>query len=206
MTTAPRPAGTPEPLRLHIGGEEKREGWKILNAQPGPSVDFVGKCDDLSQFADGSVDEIYASHVLEHLSYMDELPRTLYEVSRVMKVGGVLRMAVPDLDVLCRFMTVGNLPWAQKFHVMRMIYGGQIDPYDFHKVGYTAELLAPMLDAYCFEKIERVPSFGMFQDCSELKLGNYSISLNVQAVRKAGAPPKQCPWHPPGYEYPVHKK
>src|SRR6185436_6471719 len=117
MTTAPTSA---QPFRLHIGGVEPREGWKILNAQPGPAVDYVGTCDDLSQFADGTVDEIYASHVFEHLSYMDELPKTLFEVGRVMKVGGLLRVAVPDLEILCRFIVSGNLGWSQKFHVMRM--------------------------------------------------------------------------------------
>jgi predicted SAM-dependent methyltransferase len=197
MTTAPTSAQ--EPLRLHIGGVEPREGWKILNAQPGPAVDFVGTCDDLSQFADGSVDEVYGSHVFEHLSYMDELPRTLFEVSRVMKVGGTLRVAVPDMDILCRFIVSGNLEWGPKFHVMRMIYGGQIDPWDFHKVGYTLDLLGPMLMAYGYDQITRVPSFGMFNDCSELKLGKYNISLNVQAVRTAKAPPTKAPWLPPGY-------
>ena len=130
---------------------------------------------------------------------MDELPRTLFEVSRVMKVGGVLRVAVPDLELLCRFIVNGNLGWGQKFHVMRMIYGGQIDPWDFHKVGYTLDLLGPMLMAYGFDQIMRVPSFGMFNDCSELMLGNCNISLNVQASRIAKNPPTNCPWHPPGY-------
>jgi predicted SAM-dependent methyltransferase len=196
MTTAPTSA---QPLRLHIGGVEPREGWKILNAQPGPGVDFVGKCDDLSLFVDGSVAEVYASHVFEHLSYLDELPRTLFEVARVMKVGGTLRVAVPDLDLLCRFIANGNLGWSQKFHVMRMIYGGQIDPWDFHKVGYTFDLFAPMLASYGFDQITRVQSFGLFDDCSEVKVGNCCISLNMQAVRTAKAPPEKCPWHPQGY-------
>lgn len=32
------------PFRLNIGGEVARDGWKILNIQPGPHVDFVGNC------------------------------------------------------------------------------------------------------------------------------------------------------------------
>jgi len=33
-------------MRLHIGGEEIKEGWKILNIQNKPGVDFVGDITD----------------------------------------------------------------------------------------------------------------------------------------------------------------
>ena len=48
-------------MKLHIGGEHIKEGWKILNIQPKVGVDFVGSIYDLSQFNDNSVSEIYAS-------------------------------------------------------------------------------------------------------------------------------------------------
>ena len=188
-----------EPFRLHIGGVERREGWKVLNAQPGPAVDYVGLCSDLSQFADGSVDEIYASHIFEHLGYFDELPPTLYEVSRVMRVGGILRVGVPDLDVLCKMMVTPGLDIGMRFHIMRIIYGGQSDPYDFHRVGYTFELLATFLNSYCFGQYQRVRSFGLFKDCSEVTINNISISLNVNAIRQPGTPTKRAPWIPAGY-------
>ena len=51
---------------------EKKEGWKILNIQKNDGrekdVDFVGDISDLSQFKDGSIEEIYASHTLEHVN------------------------------------------------------------------------------------------------------------------------------------------
>ncbi len=53
-------------LKLHVGGETPKVGWKILNVIAGPNVDFVGNCTDLSQFADNSVAETYISRVLEH--------------------------------------------------------------------------------------------------------------------------------------------
>lgn len=46
--------------------------------------------------ADGSVDAVYSSHMLEHLS-RDKAERFLREAARVLKPGGVLRIAVPDL-------------------------------------------------------------------------------------------------------------
>jgi predicted SAM-dependent methyltransferase len=185
-----------EPLRLHLGGVERREGWKVLNALPGPAVDFVGTCDDLSQFKDGSVDEVYASHIFEHLAYFDELPKTLSEVARVVRLGGVLSISVPDLNVLCRMMLSPQLSLQERFHVMRMLYGGQSDQFDFHKVGYTFELLQAMLMSYCFGAVTKVESFGLFKDTSEYRFNNEPISLNVRAVRQAGTPPKVAPWAP----------
>ena len=53
-----------------IGGKEKKQGWSILNIQKKDveKVDFVGDITDLSQFDDNSVEEIYASHVIEHVN------------------------------------------------------------------------------------------------------------------------------------------
>jgi predicted SAM-dependent methyltransferase len=45
---------------------------------------------------DGSVDAIYASHMLEHLDRI-EARAVLAECRRVLRPGGVLRLAVPDL-------------------------------------------------------------------------------------------------------------
>jgi predicted SAM-dependent methyltransferase len=190
-----------EPFRLHLGGLERREGWKVLNAQPGPHVDFVGTCDDLGRFADGSVDEVYASHILEHLSYFDELPRTLYEAARVMRPGGLLRVAVPDLEALAGLVTRPGMDFLGQFHVMRTIYGGQSDPWDYHKCGFTLEILRTLLACYRFGGVQRVGSFGLFQDCSELSLWGRPISLNVTAVREPGEPPRRCPWWPAGHEF-----
>jgi predicted SAM-dependent methyltransferase len=62
-----------EGIKLHIGGWEQREGWKILDTIPGPIVDYVGNCTDLTFLDDHSCCEVYASHVLEHLAYDGEL-------------------------------------------------------------------------------------------------------------------------------------
>lgn len=55
-------------MKLHIGcGERYLPGWKHLDARKFPHVDYVtDKLDALDMFADNSLEEIYACHVLEH--------------------------------------------------------------------------------------------------------------------------------------------
>lgn len=50
---------------------------------------------------DESVDAVYHSHVLEHLD-RDRVGPFLAEVRRVLRVGGLHRVVVPDLELRCR--------------------------------------------------------------------------------------------------------
>lgn len=171
------------PLRLHIGGKESRQGWKILDIQPGPNVDFVGDCSELGQFADASVDELYASHVIEHLSYRSALLRTLRGFHRVLKTGGKLMISVPDFEVLCRLFLDPRATVRDRFELMRMAFGGQVDEHDFHRVGLTYEFLSNFLFQAGFSRVERVGEFGLFRDASTAEHLNQKISLNVAAYK-----------------------
>jgi SAM-dependent methyltransferase len=51
--------------------------------------------------ADGSVDAIYASHVLEHLALAD-VGLALGNTFRMLKPGGIFRLIVPDLEIRAR--------------------------------------------------------------------------------------------------------
>jgi predicted SAM-dependent methyltransferase len=127
-------------LKLHIGGEQVKRGWKILNAQPKPGADFVGNICDLSQFADASVSAIYASHVLEHVPQA-LVPATLAGIHRVLKKGGAFMVSVPDMEVLCRLFTHPGGTMDNRMHIMRMMFGGQTDAFDFHYFGWSWEFM-----------------------------------------------------------------
>jgi predicted SAM-dependent methyltransferase len=172
---------TPELLRLNIGGTQRRPGWRILNIAPGAHVDYVGTCTDLSQFATGSIEEVYASHVLEHLG-LAELPKALEEIRRILRDGGRLFVGVPNLEVLCFLMLRKDLSLQEKFDVMRMIYGGQSDPYDFHKIGMTRDILFLFLAQAGFRVFKVVNEFGIFRDTSMMVFKDTRISLNVIAT------------------------
>ena len=60
-------------MKLHIGGEEAKDGWKILNISQKPGVDFIGDISDLSIFENDSASDVYASHVFEHVKQVKVL-------------------------------------------------------------------------------------------------------------------------------------
>jgi predicted SAM-dependent methyltransferase len=170
-------------IRLHIGGKEVREGWRIFNVVPAPGVDYVGHCADLSALADASCREVYASHVLEHLGYDGEVQRALQEIRRVLEPGGTVRISVPDLEILCRLFIEPKLTVQERFHVMRMMYGGRMDGHDVHYAGLSYDFLSAFLIGATFRNIRRVPEFGIFQDTSSLRFKGMLISLNVAAEK-----------------------
>lgn len=176
--------------RLHIGGTEAREGWEVLDVRAGAHVDHVGDALDLSRFADGTFAEIYASHVLEHFDYVHELPRVLAEWFRVLAPGGVLRLSVPDIDILAHLLLQRHvLDVNQRFQVMRMIFGGQTHAHDHHRVGLNQDFMAAFLDRAGFVNLQRVGRHGLFADTSETVVLGTPISLNINAHKPAVAPP-----------------
>lgn len=172
-------------MRLHIGGREKHPDWKIFDALERPEVNFVGNAADLSQFADDSIEAIYASHVLEHFHHSlgNELVSVLLEWRRVLLPNGKLYISVPDLQTLSWLFLSPMAGFQHRLQIMRMMFGGQVDQYDVHKVGFDCEILFTYLQAAKFSDYERVENFELFQDCSNLVFLGYPISLNVVEVK-----------------------
>lgn len=171
------------PFKLNIGNRSPAEGWKNFDIDPGPDVDFTGDCTDLSQFADSSIDTIYASHVLEHVSYQLDLQTTLNEWFRVLVPGGTVMISVPDLEMLCRLYLAPNLKAEHRFQIMQIMFGGQINEFDFHAVGLSFELLGFYLMTAGFKDVTRVENFGLFSDCSLVQVAGVPISLNITAQK-----------------------
>ena len=83
------------PLRLHLGcGATKKPGWVNIDLA-GANVDLAWDITSPLPFRDGAVDTIFHEHLLEHLSLTEGLS-LVKECHRLLKEGGVLRVAVPD--------------------------------------------------------------------------------------------------------------
>jgi predicted SAM-dependent methyltransferase len=171
--------------KLHIGGHVRMAGWEVLDANAGPHVDHVADARDLRRFADDTFEEIYASHVVEHLDYKDELVTTLSGWRRVLVPGGTLSVSVPDLDVLARLFLEPSLSLHERFTVMRMIFGGHVDRFDYHLVGLNEEFISGFLRAAGFVDARRVAAFDLFDDASNLEMRGTRISVNIVARKAA---------------------
>jgi predicted SAM-dependent methyltransferase len=172
----------PEVIRLHIGGQEIKEGWKIFDITARPEVDFVGDLRDLSAFAEGSCAEVYASHVLEHVPPQDIL-MVLNGIHRILVPGGTLYLAVPNLDILSWLFSNPAASNAEKFYIMRVIFGGQLDENDLHRIGLNLDFMVDYLTDVGFTSVEQVQSFGLFSDDSEQSINDHRVSLNMVVIK-----------------------
>lgn len=103
-----------------------------------------------------------------------------------MTPGGTLCVSVPDLDVLARlFLDREKLSLADRFLVMRMIFGGHVDKTDYHLVGLNEEFLTDLLRVAGFIGMRKVDGFGLFDDSSSLTLKGVPISLNMVCTKPA---------------------
>ena len=174
--------------RLHIGGREPRAGWEIFNVIAEPQVDHVGNAIDLSRFADHTFCELYASHVLEHFDYNGELLAALKEWRRVLTPGGVLRLSVPDLDILAHLLLQRHtLSASVRFDVMRAMFGGHMNEYDHHRVGLNEDFIKAYLGHAGFVNPQRVSRHGLFSDTSDSAMAGTAISLNMNAYKPLAA-------------------
>ena len=87
---------------INLGcGSRFHPAW--VNVDIAPRDPAVTAC-DLSNsfpFSDGSFDVVYHSNVLEHIR-REHAPGFMRECRRILKPRGILRVAVPDLEQICR--------------------------------------------------------------------------------------------------------
>jgi predicted SAM-dependent methyltransferase len=172
-------------IKLHIGGQEPHQDWKIVDIEKRPEVDIVSDASCLDTIADESVSVIYASHVVEHFHYglENKLIKTLSEWCRVLQPRGKLLISVPDLKTLCWLFLNPNFTLHERHHIMRIIFGGQTNQYDVHYTGFDHEILVSYLLEAGFSEVEQVSEFNLFDDCSSLRILDTLISLNVVATK-----------------------
>ncbi len=173
--------------RLHVGcGVELIPGFVNMDADASiPGLDVTGGVEDLSQFAEDEFDEIYLSHVLEHVPYA-RVPGVLAGLHRILRRGGTIRISVPDLDRICR-LYVEHIDWFAPPHNpwLGILYGGQVNDFDFHKSGFNFRYLDGLLRAAGFASVTAVPpteEFGV-RDGSFSNRPFGPVSLNVTATK-----------------------
>lgn len=85
---------------------------------------------------DGSVEEIWTSHALEHVP-LERVGPTLREWVRVLAPGGRATITVPNLDHAARYwLRHQGQPWA-----LAILFGNQNHEGEFHKTGWSPQTL-----------------------------------------------------------------
>ena len=94
-------------IKLNLGsGKHPFEGWDNLDLVDHPGVIKTDLSKPLA-YANDSVDFAYSEHFLEHLTRAQGLA-FLKEIKRVLKPGGIFRIVVPDLKLLCQKYLKGD--------------------------------------------------------------------------------------------------
>lgn len=169
------------PLRLNLGGRTTRiPGFKTVDLYEGDGVDISADVSKLP-LEDGTVDQIYASHVLEHFPH----PRTnsvLAEWNRVLRKGGKAFISVPDFDAMVKLYN----EFGMSDFIRNMLWGDQLYDLAFHYTGFTFSFLAKAAIDAGFSDVKRLAEmpYGI-KDCSKNidTLRGRSISINIEALK-----------------------
>lgn len=176
---------TEKAVRLNLGGmgegflDGRIPGFTVVDLREG--ADIQANVSDLSFAATGSVEEVYASNVLEHFSIAGTVP-VLKEWNRVLRPGGTLYVSVPDFDATVKlYQKTGLTEWI-KYH----LWGDQKHPLNYHYVCFTFASLAKDLSDAGFSDVKRVKFFHFGVNDGSTNLDSVTlqpISLNVVATK-----------------------
>lgn len=173
---------------LHLGcGQVNHSKFINIDMLSAPHVHYVRSVDNLSIFKDRSVDLIYASHCLEHFPFR-AVPGVLKEWHRVLKTDGILRLSVPDFDLLQEiYKETGN----DINNIVDPLMGSQVNSLDFHKSLFNSKNLTQLLETSGFHNV-RIWTPGSsetttFDDwsarCILVNDKKYEVSLNLETSK-----------------------
>ena len=93
-------------MKINLGCNDlKLDGFLNIDSDPVVNPDVVADASKLP-FDDGSVEEIYAGHLLEHFAHYEDVLR---EWHRVLKTGGKITVTVPDTEKALALYSAGEI-------------------------------------------------------------------------------------------------
>lgn len=180
-----------QPLKLHLGcGSKYIPGFIHVDVIDDDHIQLQSSVCELP-YPDNAVDLIYAAHVLEHFG-RGEVTGVLHEWYRVLKPGGILRVAVPDFAACAKIYYEEGLKDGLT-GLIGLICGGQRNPYDFHKMVFDETFLSALLRAAGFHEVRRwdwrLTEHAHIDDYSQAYLPHMDkeqgtlMSLNLEALK-----------------------
>ena len=156
-------------LKLNLGsGNFPAPGYENLDIKTGDTIFPL-------QYEDGSLDEIRASHVLEHFDY-EKVTEVIHHWITKLAPGGVLKLAVPNFKWVAEHYLAGH-----DINVQGYVMGGHLDHNDKHKSIFDREMLTEILRQLGLQDIR--PWESDLGDCASLP-----VSLNIQGTKPGPLP------------------
>jgi predicted SAM-dependent methyltransferase len=178
-------------LKLHLGCGKRNFGEDWIHIDGG-DYDHLDSKDIINlPYENNKVDLIYAAHVIEYWD-RDGVKDLLKEWYRVLRSGGVLRLAVPNFRVMAQLYIQYGEPLDS---FLGPLYGKMPmgEETIYHKTTYDFDSLATLLEEIGFSDIRRWDwrevDHGRFDDHSQAYLPHMDkengalISLNVEAIK-----------------------
>jgi predicted SAM-dependent methyltransferase len=132
-------------------GERPREGYLHCDMRRLESTDLACRVESLP-FAGGSVEDLLASHIIEHFPYA-RVGEVLAEWRRVLSPGGTLRIITPNLGYIAHGYVEG---WLEHAEARNRLYGGQDYEGNYHFNMFDSPSLALALREAGFRNIHDV--------------------------------------------------
>ncbi len=141
-------------LRLNLGcGPFSMKGFINIDKSDLIKSDIKADVLDLP-YDPGTVDEIYAGHILEHFTFIDGM-KALYYWYSLLKKGGTISVVVPDYLYLARaYVANPTVDGIKEFNDKYIYSEGQESP---HCYAYDENLLKQVLTDAGFIDLKRMP-------------------------------------------------
>lgn len=123
-------------------------GYKHHDVQDLPGIDYVCDLFDLpSQIKGERFSEVQFTHALEHFPTKDT-QKVLALLRDLLIDGGTLYLEVPNFAWHARILLEGR-----ERDAVYYAFGGQLNEWDFHKTGFTEDILREELELAGFRDI-----------------------------------------------------
>jgi ubiquinone/menaquinone biosynthesis C-methylase UbiE len=144
-------------IKLNLGCWKRNiPGFTNVDLCDMPHIHYKSSIDKLPMFKDNSVSLIYSSHSFEYFD-RTEAVKVLDEWRRVLKPEGVLRLAVPDFDMLLEvYRKTSDLN-----KILGPLFGRmEIDSFEgkkiiYHKTTYGFDSMKTLLETNGFASVRR---------------------------------------------------
>jgi len=179
-------ARTPR-LNVGCGAAGCAAGWINHDGRRLPNVDLVCHLARLPKYIPaGSMDEVFMSHVLEHLE-KQEVGQLLQELYATLRPGGLLWLSVPDVPKIARLLALPERSKGEYERLVGPLVGGGANRYDYHRCAFSLPYLRLLLEETGFTDLRcwRSPPKGIRELPGDFRssVDGDLISLNVLATR-----------------------